>query len=329
MVLNLGIAKLVMLKYGSRMTTATDTVTAGAATGTATWYRRLAATGHWLRDTGLGVFGVALLLLVATAGWGGSTLGLRDFAQAHMGYEGFAAWLVPATFDGASVGLTIAAFRAAIHGRRAPITRIGIVAFTALSFWMNYEHIDDPIGRRIAALLPVAAVALLEALLAEGRRAHSRRHGRQQRQGMHPLRLLFDWSGTWAIFRAIVVEDPLPAAGTATPGGAATVKGPVAPDTDTSTSAALPATAATDTAGTATVTPINQVPRPRSAIPPGGKAAAMLARFNQAVEEGRVDALSGASLANGIANESIGRKYLREWKAELATNATSTNEASG
>lgn len=302
------------------MTTATDTVTAGAATGTATWYRRLAATGHWLRDTGLGVFGVALLLLVATAGWGGSTLGLRDFAQAHMSYEGFAAWLVPATFDGASVGLTIAAFRAAIHGRRAPITRIGIVAFTALSSWMNYEHINDPIGRRIAALLPVAAVALLEALLAEGRRAHSRRHGRQQRQGVHPLRLLFDWSGTWAIFRTIVVDDPLPAPGTATSSASAT---------DTATSAwavsvAAPEPADTDTAdtATATVTPIDRVPRPRTATPVGDKAKAMRARFDEYVAEGRdIEKLSGAMLADGIANESIGRKYLRAWKRELASSS--------
>lgn len=293
--------------------TTSDTPTDTSADTRKKWYRRVGDTGLWMRDTGLGAFGVALLIVVAAAGWGGSTLGLRDFAATHMGYLGATAWLVPATFDGASVGLSFAAFRAAINGRGAPLTRLGIAAFTSLSSWMNYEHILDPAGRRIASLLPVAGVVLLESLLSEARRAYRRRsEGQQERPRIHPLRIVFDWSGTWAIFRAVVMAVPLPDTlarhATATPTSVATTSARHAdmdskPDTDT---------------GAATVTPIHRVPNGATAT--GEKAATMRGIFDRYVSEGRADELTGALLARPAgANDSLGRRYLAQWRAELAT----------
>lgn len=296
--------------------TATDTATATAlpaATATKVWYRRVGDTGLWMRDTGLGAFGVALLIVVAAAGWGGSTLGLKDFAATHMHYLDATGWLVPATFDGASVGLSFAAFRAAIHGRGAPLTRLGIAAFTGLSSWMNYEHITDQAGRRMAALLPVAGVVLLESLLSEARRAYRRRGEHHERPRIHPLRIVFDWSGTWAIVRAVVMAVPLPDTLTRhTATATAATPLPVAGDRDT-------ATLATDTAtggATATVTPIH---RP-AATATGDKAVAMRAVFDRYVAEGRADELTGALLARAAtANPSLGRRYLSQWRTELAT----------
>lgn len=168
--------------------------------------RRAAA---WIRDTGLGTFGVVLLAVVTTAGWGASTLGLQDFAITHMAYYGWKSWLVPIAFDGAAIGLSISAFRAAINGRSALFSRIGIFAFTGLSSWMNYAHIVDPTGRKIAALLPVSAVVLMESLLSEARRAHETRTGKA-RPRIHVLRWVFDRAGTLGIMRAYVLGLPLP-----------------------------------------------------------------------------------------------------------------------
>lgn len=276
------------------------------------WYRRAAATGHWVRDTGLGGLGVALLVLVAAAGWGGSTLGLRDFAATHMGYTGATAWLVPATYDGASVGLSIAAFRAAIHGRGAPLTRLGIAAFTSLSSWMNYEHIADPAGRRIAALLPIAGVALLESLLAEARRAYERRHGHQQRPRIHPLRIFFDWSGTWAIFRSVVLSIPLPAA--------IAQHAPVAAPAVAQPQPAIPvARSSADATPSATVTPLHRPPVSAT----GDKRNAMREAFERYVADGRETELTGTVLAEAAgASRALGRRYLAEWRNELADVAS-------
>lgn len=295
------------------------------------WYRRAAATGHWLRDTGLGMFGVSLLGLVAASGWGGSTLGLRDFAATHMGYVALAAWLVPATFDGASVGLSIVAFRAAIHGRSATLTRVGIAAFTALSSWMNYERITDPIGRHIGMLLPIAGVTLLEALLAEARKAYERRHGQRQRTKLHPLRWVFDFSGTWAIVRADVLEVPLPEM--ATQHVTAT---PVVPELATATEVVPGAAtsvpeqrnaATVDATGDATVTPIS---RARSGATLGGPTkSAMRAVWNRHVEAGTWESLTGKALADeaGMGSEALGRRYKKDWTRELVAAGVASAEA--
>jgi hypothetical protein len=165
--------------------------------------------GHWLRDTGLGAFGFALVLTVAGAGWSASFLGLHDFGEHHMGLTHTTAWLVPITFDGAPAGLSIVVARASIHGRTAPLWRFLIVAFTGLSSWINYQHIDDPLGRIVAAFMPPSAVVLFEGLMSEVRAAAVRRTGRE-RPRLHPLRWFMDRPGTWAIYRAYVLGIELP-----------------------------------------------------------------------------------------------------------------------
>jgi hypothetical protein len=271
-----------------------DTVTSSATARR--WYHRAAATGQWVRDSGLGIGGVALLILVAGAGWGGSTIGLHAFAATRMGYSGWSAWLVPATFDGASVGLTIAAFRAAINGRGALFTRLGIVAFTGLSAWMNYERILDPAGRHIAALLPVSGVALLESLLAEARKAYERRHGATTRPRLHPLRVVFDWRGTWRLWRDAVLAIPLRGA---------------APDTTAPPEHVDVAPASPQVAARVATVSVLQDHSP-------SKRDTMRAAFDRAVAEGRADQLTGADLARvANANPSLGRRYLSEWREEL------------
>lgn len=277
------------------------------------WYRRVGDASLWIRDTGLGTFGVALLVVVAGAGWGGSTIGLHDFAVAHMSYTGWAAWLVPVAFDGASVGLSISAFRASVNGRGAPLIRLGIVAFTSLSAGMNFIRIDDFWGRRIAALLPVAGVILLESLLSEARRAYERRHGVAVRPRIHPLRPIFGPIDTIKIMRSWVMAIPLPPAMT-TP----TVTQPVvAVRTD---SAATPASDALPRS--ATVTPILRSPGSANG---GAKTAAMRSIFDTHVAEGRIADLNGSKMAAlAGASEALGRRHFPRWLAELGDTGTAT-----
>ncbi|HEX5495859.1 MAG TPA: DUF2637 domain-containing protein, partial [Mycobacteriales bacterium] len=161
---------------------------------------RARAAGLWLRDTGLGAAGYVLVATVAVAGWSASFVGLHQFATDHMGLADTAAWLVPTTFDGAALGLTMSVARAAIHGRGAMVWRLLVVAFTGLSSWINYTHIDDPHGRWVAALLPISAVTVFESLMSEARQAYERRTERV-RPRIHPLRWLVDFGGTWEIVR--------------------------------------------------------------------------------------------------------------------------------
>lgn len=170
---------------------------------------RARSAGLWLRDTGLGAAGYVLVATVAVAGWSASFVGLHQFAEAHMALADRPAWLVPVTFDGAALGLTMSVARAAMHGRGAAMWRVLVVAFTALSAWINYTHISDPAGRWVAALLPVSAVTVFESLMSEARNAYERRTGRV-RPRIHPLRWLMDFGGTWAIVRAYVLDVPLP-----------------------------------------------------------------------------------------------------------------------
>jgi hypothetical protein len=179
----------------------------GKLTRAAAWTRHAAL---WLRDTGLGSFGFALVLVVALSGWSASFIGLHLFGMQHMLLSHRAAWLVPMTFDGAPAGLSIVVMRAGIHGRTAPLWRTLIVAFTALSSWINWEHITDHFGRDVAALMPPAAVILFEGLMSEVRAAARARDGSAVRPRLHPLRWVFDWTGTVDLVRRYVLGLPLP-----------------------------------------------------------------------------------------------------------------------
>lgn len=171
---------------------------------------RARAIALWARDSGLGGFGFAIVLAVALSGWSASFIGLHDFGVHHMHFSTRAAWLVPATFDGAPAGLSIVVMRAGIHGRAALTWRFLIVAFTVLSSWINYEHINDPVGRIVASFMPPSAVILFEGLMSEVRAAANRREGRTVRPRLHPLRFVFDWDGTIDIIRSYVLGLPLP-----------------------------------------------------------------------------------------------------------------------
>ncbi|MFE5037058.1 DUF2637 domain-containing protein [Streptomyces sp. NPDC056683] len=177
----------------------------------ARWTERVRDAALWARDTGLGGFGFALVLVVAASGWAASFIGLHQFGMEHMGLSRSTAWLVPITFDGAPAGLSIVVARAATHGRPATVWRLLIIAFTGLSSWINYEHIDDDLGRIVASFMPPSAVILFEGLMSEARAAASRRNGRTAPR-LHPLRWVFDRKGTWAILRAYVLDLELPEA---------------------------------------------------------------------------------------------------------------------
>jgi hypothetical protein len=171
--------------------------------------RRLQTAALWLRDVGLGATGFVLLVVVATAGFTASFIGLHKFGMTRIHYSDHQAWLVPIAIDGADIGLSVTALRAAMAGRGALLNRIMIFACTSISSWINYTDVDDWSGRRIAALLPVLAVILLEFLLGEARAAHERRNG-HQRPRLSLLRWLFDFRGTLAILRAYALGIPLP-----------------------------------------------------------------------------------------------------------------------
>ncbi|RPE39778.1 uncharacterized protein DUF2637 [Streptomyces sp. Ag109_O5-1] len=175
----------------------------------ARWTEQVRTAALWLRDTGLGGFGFTLVLVVAVSGWAASFIGLHAFGMQHMGLSRTSAWLVPITFDGAPAGLSIVVARAATHGRPALAWRLLIIGFTGLSSWINYEHIDDDLGRIVASFMPPSAVILFEGLMSEARAAAARRNGRNAPR-LHPLRWVFDRKGTLAILRAYVLGLELP-----------------------------------------------------------------------------------------------------------------------
>lgn len=177
--------------------------------------QRIRDAALWCRDSALGGLGYTLVLAVAAAGWAASFIGLHDFGMHHMNLSDTAAWLVPITFDGAPAGLSIVVMRAATHGRSAPVWRLLIVAFTGLSSWINYQHIDDPLGRGVAAFMPPSAVVLFEGLMSEARAAAQRRAGHVAPR-LHPLRWFFDFAGTKDLLRRYILGLPLPVAFDAT-----------------------------------------------------------------------------------------------------------------
>ena len=164
----------------------------------------------WIRDSSFGFLGFTVVLGVALAGWTVSFIGLHTFAIQHMGLTWTEGWFVPVTFDGAPFGLTLVVMRAASFGRSAWFWRLLIIAFTALSSWINYIHIDDSWGRWVAALMPASAVIVFEGIVSEARMAADRRNGVAVRPRLHLLRFVFDWDGTIDILRSYVLGLPLP-----------------------------------------------------------------------------------------------------------------------
>lgn len=178
------------------------------------WTDRVRVAALWLRDTGLGGLGFALVLVVAVSGWAASFIGLHAFGMEHMGLSRTTAWLVPITFDGAPAGLSIVVARAATHGRPATVWRLLIIGFTGLSSWINYEHIEDQLGRIVASFMPPSAVILFEGLMSEARAAAVRRRramdGTEAAPRLHPARWLFAPWDTLMIVRRYVLWLGLP-----------------------------------------------------------------------------------------------------------------------
>jgi hypothetical protein len=209
-----------------------------------------------------------------------------------MGLSETAAWLVPITFDGAPAGLSIVVMRASTHGRPALVWRMLIIAFTSLSSWINYQHIDDPLGRTVAAFMPPSAVILFEGLMSEARAAAQRRLGRVAPR-LHPLRWVFDRSGTYDLYRRFILGLPLPDAFDAT--ASHTPATPVAPARKTASAgvSALPV-------GGASRVPVPASPPRQASARPGVPAAppvAMPAEERPASPASASDGGTGRDLA--------------------------------
>lgn len=187
-------------------------MTATTSTNSATEPTRLRDA---LRDNGLATAAMVLVVAVAVAGWSASFISLHGFAMAHMGLTARAAWLVPSTFDGAALGLSLLSFRAAIYGRASLGSTLYVYGFTGLSSWINWVHIDDHAGGKlVASLLPIAAVLVFGKVLKEAREAFERRHGKQVfkvRPGLLALRWLADRRGTRAAIRTQILDIPVEA----------------------------------------------------------------------------------------------------------------------
>src|SRR4051794_748472 len=167
------------------------------------------------RDNGLATLAILLVVAVAVAGWSASFISLHEFALKHMGLSENPAWLVPSTFDGAALGLSLLSFRAAIYGRASLGSMLYVYGFTALSSWINWVHIDDKAGGKfVSALLPIAAVIVFGKVLKEAREAYERRHGKQVfkvRPGLLMLRWMADRTGTRKAIRTQILEIPVQA----------------------------------------------------------------------------------------------------------------------
>jgi hypothetical protein len=226
------------------------------------------AVALWARDSGLGGTGFLVVLIVALAGWAASFIGLHNFGMTHMSLTHSEAWLVPITFDGAPAGLSIVVMRASTHGRSALLWRLLIIAFTALSSWINYQHIDDSLGRSVAAFMPPAAVILFEGLMSEARHAAQRRGGSVMER-VHPLRWFFDRKGTLDLYRRHILGLPVPksmATASATPAAAGK-----APATASRTTAR---TSSSEPASPTTATPVPAATASREAASPALPVAA-------------------------------------------------------
>jgi hypothetical protein len=83
-----------------------------------------------------------------------------------------------------------------------------------LSSWINWIHINDPQGKLVSALLPIAAVLAFGKVLKEAREAYERRHGKvvfKVRTGLLMLRWMVDRTGTRAAIRNEILAIPVQA----------------------------------------------------------------------------------------------------------------------
>ena len=114
----------------------------------------------------VGGLGYVLLIVVSIVSWSLSARHLHAWGMKDLHEKSGAAWLIPATFDLAPLGLSLVVFQARRKGRSAIMWRLFIVSFTGVSSWINWTWtVGDSSGSRlIAASLPVAAVILFEAL---------------------------------------------------------------------------------------------------------------------------------------------------------------------
>lgn len=111
--------------------------------------------------------GYAIVAIVALAGGLLSATHLAAWTVQNMHAAPWASWLTPVTFDLCPTGLTIMVHRARRDGRGAVVFRLLIVAFAGISAYINYSFVGHGSASWIAALLPLSACALLEAIFAD------------------------------------------------------------------------------------------------------------------------------------------------------------------
>lgn len=157
-----------------------------------------------LRRLDLSHLTLLFVALAAVAGWAASFIGLHDFGVKDMrGFTDTTAWFIPAAFDGAAFACAVLTYRASIVGRSALRGRLLTFAFTAISAWINYIHQPEGWARQVAVWLPIAAVAVFDAVLVDLRAEYEERNGRKAfrlRTWLLLLRWFVDREGTKAAF---------------------------------------------------------------------------------------------------------------------------------
>lgn len=157
-----------------------------------------------LRRLDLSHLTLLFVAMAAIAGWAASFIGLHDFGVKDMrGFTDTTAWFIPAAFDGAAFACAVLTYRASIVGRSALRGRLLTFAFTAISAWINYIHQPEGWARQVAVWLPIAAVAVFDAVLVDLRAEYEERNGRKAfrlRTWLLLLRWFVDREGTKAAF---------------------------------------------------------------------------------------------------------------------------------
>ena len=118
-------------------------------------------------ETIIGRLGYVLLVVVSIVSWSLSAKHLHSWGMLGMKESNNSAWLVPATYDLAPLGLSLVVFQARRKGRSAFVWRLFIVSFMSVSSWINWTSAagQSTGSHLIAASLPIAAVVLFEALM--------------------------------------------------------------------------------------------------------------------------------------------------------------------
>lgn len=157
-----------------------------------------------LRRLDLSHLTLLFVAMAAFAGWAASFIGLHDFGLTQMiGFSNKTAWFIPAAFDGAAFACAVLTYRASIVGRSALRGRLLTFAFTAISAWIQWIHQPEGWARHVAVWLPIAAVAVFDAVLVDLRAEYEERNGRKAfrlRTWLLLLRWFVDREGTKAAF---------------------------------------------------------------------------------------------------------------------------------